>query len=68
MLCGCIHQRVQDYMRHCRGLTALMRKGAMLTTSATPPRILFLRESAYIRRVVNTGMSGQMELTMTSNA
>lgn len=44
-----------------------MTKGAMLTTSATPPRILFLRESAYIRRVENTGMSGQKELILASN-
>lgn len=37
----------------------LMRKGTMLSTRATPPRILFFLESAYIRRVVNTGVSCQ---------
>lgn len=31
----------------------------MLSTRATPPRILFFLESAYTRRVVNTGVSHQ---------
>lgn len=38
-------------------LTALMTKGAMLSTNATPPRLLFFLESAYIRRVVNATAS-----------
>lgn len=41
------------------GLTALTTKGAMPRTSATPPSVLFLLESAYIRNVVNTSMSRQ---------
>lgn len=42
-----------------RGLTALMTKGAMLSTKTTPPRTLFCLEIAYIRSVVNTGVSRQ---------
>lgn len=57
-LCGCTHQ--QTYVDvHDKRLTALMTMGAMLSTSATPPRILFFVESVYIRRVVNAGISRQ---------
>lgn len=37
-----------------KGLTALTIKGAIPSTNATPPMILFLLERAYMRRVVNT--------------
>lgn len=54
MLCRCISEQALGHI-HDRGRTALMTKGAMLSTRATPLRILFLFESAYIRKVVNTG-------------
>lgn len=47
---------------HKIGLTMLMTKGAMLSTRATPPRVLFFLETAYIRSAVNTDLSRQWVL------
>lgn len=43
-----------------RRLTPLIKKGAMLSISTTPPRILFPLESEYICRVVKTGVYHQL--------
>lgn len=58
VLCIFDNQEVHD--KTCRrGLTVLRRKGAMLSTNATPPRILFFLDNAKILSVVNTGISHQ---------
>lgn len=60
------HQHAHGENRD-RGLTALMTNGAMLSTSAIPLRILFFRESAYIRRVVNAGVLWSMDLVVVNS-
>lgn len=66
VLCGiCTRQHAHDSNRG-RGLTALTMNGAMLSTSAIPLRILFFRESAYIRRVVNAGVRSSVGLVVVS--
>lgn len=58
MPCKCIHQQMYGGIND-EWPTALMTKGTILSTSATPPRTLFFPDIAYIRSVVNTGGSLQ---------
>lgn len=55
VLCSCTYQYAHGDIQD-RTLTASMMEGTAPSSRATPHKILFFPESAYIRRAVNTGV------------